>query len=319
MEVVIYLILVSLGFVLLIKGADFLIDGSSSLAYKLNVSQMVIGLTIVAFGTSAPELLVNLFAAVEGNTGISFGNIVGSNIANILLILGIAAIVRPLSTKKNTVWKEIPFTLLAGLVLLVMGNDFFFTGEENVISSGDGIILLFFFIIFFVYIFSIAKNDSNSKIEIKVLSNLKITFFIIVGLLGLMVGAKLVVDNAVNIAKLFEISERVIGLTLVALGTSLPELFTSVVAAKKGDVDIAVGNVVGSNIFNVFFIIAITAIISPISISNLMNIDLSVLIIASSLLFFSMFTGNKKIIDKWEGIIFLILYFAYSFLTIGKL
>jgi cation:H+ antiporter len=293
MDLIIYLLLSAIGFGLLIKGADFLIDGSSSLAYKLNVSQMVIGLTIVAFGTSAPELLVNLFAAIEGNTGVSYGNIVGSNIANILLILGIAAIVRPLTTKKNTVWKEIPFTLLAGLVLLVMGNDFFFTGEENVISSGDGIILLFFFIIFFVYVFSIAKIDTNSKIEIKVLSNLKITLFIIVGLLGLMGGAKLVVDNAVKIAQLFNISERVIGLTLVALGTSLPELVTSVVAAKKGDVDIAVGNVVGSNIFNVFFIIAITAIISPIPISDIMNIDLSVLIIASSLLFFSMFTGNN--------------------------
>jgi cation:H+ antiporter len=313
MEVIIYLLLIFVGFGLLIKGADFLIDGASSLAYKLNVTPMVIGLTIVAFGTSTPELLVNIFAAFEGNTGVSFGNIVGSNIANIFLILGISSIVRPLSTKNNTVWKEIPFTLLAGLVLFVLANDILFGGSDNLLSSGDGIILLFFFIIFFIYVFSIAKVDTNGHVEIKTLSNLKIAIYIIAGLLGLMGGAKLVVDNAILIAHLFQIGERVIGLTLVALGTSLPELFTSVVAAKKGEVDIAVGNVVGSNIFNIFFILAATAIIEPLRIISVMNIDLSVMILASLFLFFSMFTGGKRVIDRWEGILFLILYLVYTF------
>lgn len=313
MGIIFSVILIVVGFGLLIKGADLLIDGSSALARKWNISQLVIGLTIVSFGTSAPELIVNVFAALDGSPSVSFGNIVGSNIANIFLILGIAAIVRPLQTQKNTVWKEIPFTLLAGFCLLVMCNDNYFSSAPNFISSGDGILLLFFFSIFFIYVFSIAKVEGVSNIESKSLPNFKIILYIGLGLAGLMLGGKLVVDEAINIAKVFNVSERVIGLTLVALGTSLPELFTSVIAARKGEVDIAVGNVVGSNIFNVFFILGITAVISPIPTNSAMNFDLFVMIAASLLLFFTMFTGNKRILDRWEAIIFLIFYICYNF------
>ncbi|MBI9071076.1 MAG: calcium/sodium antiporter [Melioribacteraceae bacterium] len=312
MELFISILLIILGFLLLIKGADILIDGSSALASKWNISQLVIGLTIVSFGTSAPELIVNLFAAFEGSTSVSFGNIVGSNIANIFLILGVAAIIKPLSTQKNTVWKEIPFTLLAGLVLLVLCNDSYFSPVSNVLSQSDGIILLLLFLLFIVYVFSISKAETVINFEVKQFSNLKISLFILGGLAGLMLGGKLVVDNAINIAAFFSVSERIIGLTLVALGTSLPELFTTVIAVKKGEMDIGVGNVVGSNIFNVFFILGATSIISPIPIFSAMNFDLLVMTTASLFLFFSMFTGKKRVIDRWEGIVFLLLYLLYN-------
>jgi len=306
------ILLLIVGFLLLIKGADLLVDGASSLAARLNISQIVIGLTIVAFGTSTPELIVNVFAAIDGSTDVGFGNIVGSNIINILLILGIAAIISPLQTQKNTVWKEIPFALLGVLILFVMCNDMLFGNPPNLISSGEGIILLFLFIIFIVYVFAISKVESENKIEVKVFSTFKMFTFILLGLAGLIIGGKLVVDNAVDIALSIGLSERVIGLTVVALGTSLPELFTSAVAAAKGKADIAVGNVVGSNIFNVFFVMAITAVISPVPFIQSMNIDLLVLSAASLLLFFTMFTGQKRKIDRWEAVIFLIIYFCYT-------
>ena len=309
---VISLILLIVGFLLLIKGADFLVDGSSSLASKLNVSQIVIGLTIVAFGTSTPELIVNVFAATEGSSDVGFGNIVGSNIINILLILGVAALISPIQTQKNTVWKEIPFALLGALILLVMCNDILFKTTPELISTGDGIILLFFFAIFIVYVFAISKVETENKVEVKSFSSIKIFILIISGLAGLLIGGKLVVDNAVFMAVNFGISERVIGLTVVAMGTSLPELFTSAVAAKKGKADIAVGNIVGSNIFNVFFVLALTAIISPVPFKPAMNIDLLVMTLASLFLFFTMFTGEKRKIDRWEAILFLIIYLCYT-------
>lgn len=312
MNLLITIILILIGFVFLVKGADLLIKGASSLATKWNVSQLVIGLTVVSFGTSTPELSVNVFAAISGHTDVSFGNVVGSNIVNILLILGIAALVRPLQSKKNTVWKEIPFTLLAGLTLFIMCNDNIFSDVPNILGTSDGIVLLFFFIIFIVYVFSLATVEGTSNVEIKNLSNLKIIIYIIVGLAGLVLGSELVVEEATSIAKLFNVSDRIIGLTIVAIGTSLPELFTSVVAAYKGDVDIAVGNVVGSNIFNVFFILSVSSIISPIQIDASMNFDMIVMIIASLLLFFTMFTGKKRLIDRWEALVFLIIYLSYN-------
>ena len=306
------IILLIAGFLTLIKGADFLVDGSSSLASRLKVSQIVIGLTVVAFGTSTPELIVNIFAAITDSSDVGFGNIVGSNIINILLILGIAALISPLQTQKNTVWKEIPFALLGALVLLVLCNDIFFSTLPNIISTGDGILLLLFFLIFIVYVFAISKVNTESTVEVKDLSSIKTTTYIIVGIIGLFIGGKLVVDNAVLIAASFGLSQRVIGLTIVAFGTSLPELFTSAVAATKGKADIAVGNVVGSNIFNVFFVLAITSIISPVPFKSTMNIDLLILCIASLLLFITMFTGEKRKIDRWEAVVFLIIYIAYT-------
>jgi cation:H+ antiporter len=309
---IISIILLLAGFLFLVKGADFLVDGSSSIATKLNVSQIVIGLTIVAFGTSTPELIVNVFAAIELRSDVAFGNIVGSNIINIVLILGVAALISPLKTQKNTVWKEIPFALLGALVLLVLCNDNLLGTSPNIISASDGIVLLLFFIIFMVYIFAISKVESDNKVEVKDLTYIKIFAFISSGLIGLLIGGKLVVDNAVNIAVSIGISERVIGLTVVALGTSLPELFTSAVAAKKGNADIAIGNVVGSNIFNVFFVLAITAVIRPVPFKSAMNIDLLVMCFASLMLFFTMFTGGKREIDRWEAILFLIIYLCYT-------
>jgi len=309
---IISIILLLAGFLFLVKGADFLVDGSSSIATKLNVSQIVIGLTIVAFGTSTPELIVNVFAAIELRSDVAFGNIVGSNIINIVLILGVAALISPLKTQKNTVWKEIPFALLGALVLLVLCNDNLLGTSPNIISASDGIVLLLFFIIFMVYIFAISKVESDNKVEVKDLTYIKIFAFISSGLIGLLIGGKLVVDNAVNIAVSIGISERVIGLTVVALGTSLPELFTSAVAAKKGNADIAIGNVVGSNIFNVFFVLAITAVIRPVPFKSAMNIDLLVMCFASLMLFFTMFTGGKREIDRWEAILFLIIYLSYT-------
>jgi cation:H+ antiporter len=297
---------------LLIKGADFLVEGSSSLAYRMKIPQIVIGLTIVAFGTSTPELIVNVFSAIEGMNDVGFGNVVGSNIINIFLILGIAALISPLQTQKNTVWKEIPFALLGALVLLVMCNDFLLSGAPGFISTSEGIILLFFFAIFIVYIFGIAEVKSENTIELKQFSNYKILVFILLGLAGLIIGGNLVVDNAVSIAADLGVSDRVIGLTIVALGTSLPELFTSAVAAMKGKADIAVGNVVGSNIFNIFFVLAITAIINPVPFKPAMNVDLIVMSIASFLLFITMFTGVKRKIDRWEAVVFLIIYCSYS-------
>jgi len=309
---IISIILLLAGFLFLVKGADFLVDGSSSIATKLNISQIVIGLTIVAFGTSTPELIVNVFAAIELRSDVAFGNIVGSNIINIVLILGVAALISPLKTQKNTVWKEIPFALLGALVLLVLCNDNLLGTSPNIISASDGIVLLLFFIIFMVYIFAISKVESDNKVEVKDLTYIKIFAFISSGLIGLLIGGKLVVDNAVNIAVSIGISERIIGLTVVALGTSLPELFTSAVAAKKGNADIAVGNVVGSNIFNVFFVLAITAVIRPVPFKSAMNIDLLVMCFASLMLFFTMFTGRKREIDRWEAILFLIIYLCYT-------
>jgi cation:H+ antiporter len=312
MSIVFQIILLIVGFSLLIKGADFLVDGASSLAKKMAVSEIVIGLTIVAFGTSTPELIVNIFSAVSGKSDISFGNIIGSNIANLLLILGISGIIRPLHTQKNTVWKEIPFALLAAIVLFLLCNDSFFDVSLDILSRGDGIILLLFFIIFLVYNFAIAEVQSVDSPDIKMYSCTKISVLIILGLAGLIVGGKLVVDSAVQLAVWFGMSEKLIGLTIVAIGTSLPELFTSAVAASKGKSDIAVGNIIGSNIFNIFFILSITAIIQPLPYISVLNTDMLVLIVASVLLFITMFTGKKRSLDRWEAIIFVLLYFAYT-------
>lgn len=304
-------IILIFGFSLLLKGGDLLVDGASALAYKFKISQIAIGLTIVAFGTSAPELIVNVFAALKGSSEITIGNVVGSNIINILLILGVASIIRPLITQKNTIWKEIPFALLSSVVLIILANDLILSDQTNIISRSDGLILLMFFIIFLVYAFSIAKETDFADSEIKVLSISKSIIFLVLGIIGLFIGGKLIVDSAVAIARYLEISEAVIGFTVIAFGTSLPELATSAIAAKKGKADIAIGNIVGSNIFNIFFILAISALIVPIPFDSNLNIDLIILFLASLLLFLTMFIGKKKIIDRWEGIFFLLFYLFY--------
>ena len=304
--------LLIIGFALLIKGADFFVDGASALAARMAVSQIVIGLTIVSFGTSTPELVINLFAAFSGKTDISLGNIIGSNIVNIFLILGIAGLIRPLQTHKNTVWREIPFALLAVIVLMVMCNDMFFDSTNNLLSRSDALLLLLFFTIFITYSFAISKVESRDKLDIKELSKNKIAVYLILGITGLIFGGQLAVNNAVKLASAWGFSDKLIGLTIIAIGTSLPELVTSAVAAYKNKSDIAIGNIIGSNIFNIFFILGLTALINSLPFNSVMNFDIGILLIASILLFLTMFTGNKRILDRWEAITFLIIYIGYT-------
>lgn len=306
--------LFALGFVLLIKGADYLVDGSSSIAKRFNISSLVIGLTIVAFGTSAPELIVNLFASFNGSSDLAISNVVGSNLANMFLILGVASVVYPLKVKKNTVWKEIPLSLLAIVLAFFMANDVMFDGATtNAISRIDGISLIAFFIVFMYYSFGIAKNtDESESEEIEILPAFKSALYVVFGMIGLALGGKWIVDGAVFIAKSFNMSEALIGLTVVAIGTSLPELATSYTAAKKQNADIAVGNTVGSNIFNVFWILGLSSVIRPLpfdAVNN--NSDMLLAIVASFLLFLFMFIGKKHMLQRYQGVLFLLAYFAY--------
>jgi cation:H+ antiporter len=311
MDIIFDLLLIGLGFVFLIKGADLLVEGSAALAIRLSVSEIVIGLTVVSFGTSAPELIVNILASIQEKSDITMGNVIGSNIINILLILGVAGLLKPILTEKNTVWREIPFSLLAAIALFIACNDSLFGGGPDQISRSDGLLFLLFFIIFITYSFAISGIEFRDQAEIRTLSPAKIALFMTLGLAGLVGGGKLVVDNAIDVARLLNVSEKVIGLTIVAIGTSLPELFTSAVAAFKGKSDIAMGNIVGSNIFNIFFILAVSSIIRPISFTPQLNVDIVVLIAASVILFLTMFIGNIRKLDRGAALIFLVFYFVY--------
>lgn len=316
-------ILFGTGIILLIKGADYLVDGSSSLAKKFKVPTIVIGLTIVAFGTSMPELVVNIASAIRNSGDIAFGNIVGSNIVNILLILGISGIIGSLKVQSSTVWKEIPFSLLAVIVLVVFANAHVLDKLNfNSILKFEGIVLVLFFIIFLYYVFGLARKNKlkldDKKIEIKKYSGRIIFLMIIGGLIALYFGGKWTVDGAILIARAFGLSEYFIGLTIVAVGTSLPELVTSIVAAIKKQNDLAVGNIVGSNIFNIFWILGLTAIINPIVIPVSANIDLLVLLVATVLLFVFMFLGKRHELDRWQGIMFVIMYVVYVVYLTGR-
>lgn len=318
------IILFVIGFVFLIKGADFLVDGASAIAKKLMVSDLIIGLTIVAFGTSAPELIVNIFASVQGNNQIAIGNVLGSNIINIFVILGISSVFLPLFVQKDTVWKEIPFCLMVAVLLAFLVNDnFIFKNNITEISRIDGLILIFFFIIFIYYIFRVAKKQRNqnkelSCLEIKQYTLFKSSLLIIIGLIGLNLGAKWVVDGAVEIASLIGVTQSLIALTIVALGTSLPELVTSVMAVFKKNSDIAIGNIVGSNIFNILLILGISSIIRPLKFNIASNVDIFAAVLAPFLLFIMMFTGKKHLLERWEGITFLFLYIVYLIFIINR-
>lgn len=313
------ILLIILGLGILILGAEGLVRGSASMAKKWGVSSLVIGLTIVAFGTSTPELVVNMFSAVRGSTDIAIGNIVGSNISNILLILGISAIVYPLSVKKSTVTREIPFALLGMILVFTMGNDMFFDGTGfNAITRTDGFSLMAIFIIFLFYIFGLAKKGEVEEEEVKVYSWPKSILFTIAGLALLVLGGQLLVDNAIILARLAGLSEALIGLTIVAIGTSLPELATSVVAAYHKHDDIAIGNIVGSNIFNVFWVLGLTGTMLQMPFNPNVNIDVLVGIGATVLLFIFMFIGTKRKLNRWQGVMFLLLYIAYTFYLINR-
>jgi cation:H+ antiporter len=309
------LILFLVGLYFLVKGADWLVDGASSLARRLGVSALVVGLTIVAFGTSSPELVVNLFASFQGNTDIAIGNVLGSNVVSLLLILGISAVFYPLMVSQGTVWREIPFSLLAVVALGFLVSDVVIDGAgEAVLTRTDGLILLSFFVVFMYYVYGIAKNNPPSKEAEQVIKNystIKSLGFVVMGLVLLGVGAKFIVDAAVVVALQLGLSEALIGLTIVAVGTSLPEIAASIVAARRGQVEIAVGNVVGSNIFNIFLILGVSALVQPLPFSEIFFFDLWVVIIATMVLFLALFIGRKYVIERWQGIVLLVLYVVY--------
>lgn len=311
MWTVITYLLFLIGFPLLIKGADFLVDGASAIAKKYGLSPFVIGITIVAFGTSMPELLVNLFSSAQGASELAIGNVIGSNISNILLVLGVAAFIFPLTLEKGTVWKAIPLSLLAVVMILIMANDTLLEGRNfSELSRIDGLVLIGFFIIFLYYTFGIGRiSGEDNRVESMTMT--RAVIYVILGLIGLFIGGKWLVDGAIFIAEQLGISQSLIGLTIVAVGTSLPELAASVVAALKQKADIAVGNIVGSNIFNIFWVLAVSATVRPLRFSADLNFDIIILIAASVLLFMFMFVGKKRILEKWQGFSFVIFYIIY--------
>ena len=313
LQAVLPYILFAIGFVALVKGADVLVDGASAIARKLRISDLVVGLTIVAFGTSAPELLVNIVAGLNGSADLAIGNVIGSNISNILLILGVAGLIYPLTIGKGTVWKEIPFALLGVAVLFVMANDNLIEGVGfSEITRSDGIIMLGFFAIFMYYTYGISRVQGEEDIDRPPLMKMpKAALFVLIGCLGLGFGSDWVVKGAIHMATAFGLSESLIGLTIVAIGTSLPELVTAAVAAYKKQADIAIGNVVGSNIFNVFFVLGISSTITPVAFAPILNIDIAICGVATILLMLSVFIGRKHQVERWQSAFFLSLYIGY--------
>lgn len=314
------ILLLIAGFVILVKGADFLVAGASSVAKRFNISNLAIGLTVVSFGTSAPELLVNLMSASKGYNDAAFGNILGSNNFNLLLILGASGIIFPLVVQRKTVQFEVPLSIGAILLLFILVNDSLIWGDRpDALSRIDALFLLGFFAIFMYYVYRTMKmgSDYGDEAPIKMYKPYIATGMILIGLAMLVGGGELVVTNAVIIAQRYGISERLIGLTILAAGTSLPELATSAVAAFKKNTDIAIGNVVGSNIFNLCLILGTTGLISPMPYNTVLNFDIFVVIAASVLLLIFMFTLSQRKLDRWEAVILLTGYITYTAYLIG--
>lgn len=302
------------GLLLILVGANALTDGAASVAKRFNISSLVIGLTIVAFGTSAPELTVSIVSALKGSADMAIGNVVGSNIFNTLMIVGCTAAIVPIGMNKGTLSKEIPLCILASVVLFICGNDMLINGAaENTISSSDGMLLLCFFLIFLGYTFAIAHNGNGGEEEtkIKIMPVWKSALFIVAGLAGLIYGGQFFVNGASGIARGLGVSESIIGLTLVAGGTSLPELATSVVAALKKNPEMAIGNVIGSNLFNIFFVLGCAATISPLNMKGITNVDLGVMIGACVLLYLFGLFIKKRTITRLEGVIMVLCYIVY--------
>lgn len=292
-------------------------EGASAVAKKKRVSDLAIGLTIVAFGTSAPELVVTLMASIQDQQEIVFGNIIGSNNFNLFFILGVAGLITPLVVQSSTIYKEIPISLVAAVLLFILANNFI--SDDTLVSRWDGIILLLLFVGFLYYVYKQLKLEpEKTEIREKELSVLKIWSFIVLGLAGLVIGGRLVVNSAVEMATAWGVSEQLIGLTIVAMGTSLPELATTVVAAVKKKTDIAVGNIIGSNIFNIFFILGVSAVVRPIPYDTIFNTDLYLLFGGTVFLFVAMFMAGKKKLDRWEAGILLAIYLLYTIYLITK-
>lgn len=308
-------VLLAAGVFLLLRGADELVKGSSSVASRFGISKLVVGLTVVAFGTSAPEFAVNVIGALKGETSLVMGNIIGSNIANLLLILGVIAILAPPKIQSGTVWREIPFSFLAVVILAITANSVM--GGRLVpetVTRGDGLLLLLFFGMFIAYMFARMRTERSALADETHRSRAPITgsiIRIVLGGAGLYFGGNWIVDGAKTLAFNFGLSPYTIGATIVAIGTSLPELAASVVAARKGESDLAVGNVVGSNIFNIFWILGITAAIKPIPAPMGVNVDMLVLGGATALLFAFMFLGTRLKLQRSQGFVFILLYAGY--------
>ncbi len=308
------IILILIGFILLIKGADFLVDGASNIAKKFHIPEIIIGLTIISIGTSMPELFVSITSALDGYSDMAIGNVVGSNIANLLLILGVSAIINSIEFQKETRMIEIPLCLVITIVFMLICN----IGQD--VTKVEGIILIILFIMFIGYtiVMSIKEkeNEKQKEKEKSLVSNkkestLKDVIYVILGIIGLKIGGDLTVDNAVNIARLFNLSEKIISVTILAVGTSLPELVTSVSAAIKGKSDIAIGNILGSNIFNMLLIIGVSSVIKPIVYNISYNKDLIILIIGTLILSLFPIIPPKNKISRANGVIYFLLYIGY--------
>lgn len=307
------ILLLIVGFILLIKGADVFVDGASSTAQNFKVSKMLIGLTIIAFGTSAPELAVSISALASGSTDMVLGNVIGSCILNILLILGLAAVIRPIKIKANTVRKELPMCLMISTLLAVLFLDvMLMNGSENQFSRSDAIVVLLFFCVFVYYLVALAKhsketNQKDEKVKYKLGKSL---LLVLLGLAGIIIGSEMVVRNCTEIATAIGWSERLISLTVIAFGTSLPELVTTVVAARKGEQDLAVGNVIGSNIFNICIVLGIpVAIFGSVTPASFQMLDIIMLVASAAALFFFALTRRK--ISRGEGIAMLVAFAVY--------
>jgi len=305
------IIILIIGFIVLIKGADLFVDAASSLAANFKVSKMLIALTIVAFGTSAPELAVSIKSMLNGSGDIVLGNVIGSNILNILLILGISGCIHNLVVKNATVKKELPITILLSTILFVVMNDMLLSNSSvNSLTRSDGIIIILFFLVFVYYLISTMRNKTDSTEEKPKYNILKSIIFTVVGIVCLVLGSNAVVDSASHIARILGVSERMISLTIIALGTSLPELVTSVMATRKGEYDIAIGNVVGSNIFNIGIVLGLPLVLfGGIKSFSINMIDIVVMVLSSVLLLLFSFKDRK--ISKIEGIIFLTIFIIY--------
>ena len=305
------------GIVLVLYGADKLTDGSVGLARKFSIPEMVIGLTVVAFGTSLPEFIVSLMSSLQGSADMSIGNIIGSNLFNTLMIVGTTAAIAPIAVRKSTIYKDIPFTILASVMLIALASDHALGSSQpsDLLTRSDGIALLGFFAVFMAYTFAIAKpspQTTQALMENSCAPGMpmwKVILFIIGGLVGLVVGGELFVRGASSIARDLGVSDAVIGLTLVAGGTSLPELATSIVAARKGNGGIAIGNVIGSNLFNVFWILGFCSTITPMHVTGIKPLDLVMLLVSALLFWF--FAKTQKTILRWEGLVLVAVYFGY--------
>ena len=306
-------ILFILGFPALLGGAHLLVRGAGSVALRLGMSELAVGLTVVAFGTSAPELIVAIVSAVRGSPDLAVANVVGSNTANLLLILGVAAVIRPLSMHRTLRWREIPFVLLSVLILAVVANDQLLGGDASpVLDRGDGLVLIGYFAIYMYYVFTVARKKDAAVVEKVESAALPVAVLMIIGGgAGLAFGGQWIVNGARAIARSAGMSEALVGLMIVSIGTSLPELATSAVAARQGNTDLAVGNVVGSNVLNVLWILGVTASIAPIEFNVMLNIDIWILAGATLIFFLFTFTGGSHKIDRLEAVALLLLYGLY--------